>query len=134
MSRLKRNLNLKVGENVFVTLYGGNITRRKDMSLKNIDNWCFNGEVVSVGRKYIKVKFKGMIDTFVIENDYEQKYTCGCPDYKIYLSKEEIVEERRSAELYSKVKMLFSSYTNPYGYSSEDLEKIIEILSIYKED
>lgn len=62
------------------------------MSLENIDNWTYIGEVVTVSKKYITVKFNyNFVEKFVIEDEYRNKYNCGSADWQLFNSKEEVI-------------------------------------------
>ena len=126
---MSRNLKLTVGQKVVVKIEdNSNASRYVDMSLENIDNWCFEGEVTKVGRKYITVKFRTYKEEqFSIEDDYRQKYNCGGADYKLYLSKDEVVEEKEAEEIYSQIRHKFSAYKNS-EYTLEQLKRIKSII------
>lgn len=119
----------KKGDEVVVAIEErSNAARGKDLSLSNIDKWTYNGIVTSVGRKYITVKLgKSWEEKFVIENDYLQKWEYGSADYKLYRNIDDILNRRKSQELYNIVKRKFNSYANP-GMSIEQLEQILNIL------
>lgn len=51
---MDRKLKLKVGQKIVVKIEEmNNAARYLDMSLNNINKWCFDGEVTKIGRKYI---------------------------------------------------------------------------------
>jgi len=127
---MDRKLDLKVGQKVVVTIIKrSNASRHKDMSLENIDNWCFDGEVTKIGRKYITVKWdKWSEEQFSIENDYNNKTDYSC-DYKLYLNKEEIIKERKADELYNEIKTHFSGWGGNENFSLDQLERIINIIN-----
>lgn len=128
---MERKLNLKKGDKCIVAIEeNSNASRSMDMSLDNIEKWTYKGEVVSVGRKYITVKFGRWNETekFVIEDNYRRKYDCGTADYELYLSKEEIIEKRESEDIYYWIKCKFDSYKNNGKYSLDQLKRIKKII------
>lgn len=128
---MDRKLNLKKGDKCIVAIEeNSNASRGMDMSLDNIDNWTYEGEVISSGSKYITVKFGRWngIEKFVIEDNYRRKYDYGTADYELYISKEEIVEKRELEDTYHWIKMKFDSYKNNGKYSLNQLKRIKSIL------
>lgn len=107
-------MEYKKGDEVIVAIIkGSNASRYKNMSIENIKEWTYNGEVVSSGRKYVTVKFGYHVEKFEVENNYLQKYTCGGADYKLYKSIEDILCEREQEELYDYLRSKFSMWSNP---------------------
>jgi|GEM_PF-1900750 len=127
---MSRNLKLTVGQKVAVKIEdNSNASRYVDMSLENMDKWCFEGEVTKVGRKYITVKFMTYKEEqFSIEDNYRQKYTWGGADYKLYLSKEEAIEEIEAEIFYRQVKYEFDSYKNNSKFTLDQLKRIKNII------
>jgi hypothetical protein len=129
---MSRKLDLKAGQEVAVKIItGSNASRRTNMGLSNIDEWCFDGKVVKVGRKYITVNFNEYQECqFDIESDYRNKYTAGGADYQLYSSKEEIIEEKESDDLYRDIQTQFSSHGGNNGkFTLSQLKRIISIVS-----
>lgn len=128
---MDRKFNLTVGQEVVVRIEEmSNASRGLDMSLENIDEWCFDGEVTKKGRKYITVKFgKWREEQFSVEDNYRNKYTIGGADYKLYLCKEEILKEIVADTLYDRIKSKFSGYKNS-EYTLEQLNKIKDIIGL----
>ena len=76
---------VKKGDKVIVAIEkGSNEARRMDMSVANIDNWTYEGTVISSGSKYITVEFNKDTLKFVVEDDYRNQWTRGGADYKLY--------------------------------------------------
>lgn len=97
---MERVLNLKKGDKCCVAIIkGSNASRYKDMSLENIDNWTYEGEVTIISKKYITVKFGVNEEKFVIEDDYKNKWTYGGADWKLFNSKEEVINEEKKENL-----------------------------------
>lgn len=131
---MDRKLELKVGQEVAIRIESGsNVSRYlKSMTLENIDEWCFSGEVIKSGRKYITVKFNGgRIEQFNTEDEYRNKYTYGGADYKLYLTKQDVIEEYKSEELYRDIKdKHFGGYGGNRGkFTLDQLERIISIIN-----
>lgn len=125
MSKL---FNLKKGDKVVVAIEpSSNASRGVNMSLSNINEWTYEGEVVTVSKKYITVKFLVSNSMkFVIEDNFRNKYVCGGADYILYPSLEDIYNKLKGEKLYITIKNKFSSYENKYDLKT--LEKILELL------
>lgn len=65
---------------------------------------------------------------FNIEDDYREHYTVGSANWKLYGSKEEIINEFKAEKLYSKVKGCFSGWKNNSKYSLSQLQDILNII------
>ena len=128
---MDRVLNLKKGDKCIVAIEKcSNASRYVDMSLENIDNWTYEGTVVTVGRKYITVGFNGWEDKFTIDDDYRQKYTCGGADYKLYKDKQEVIDTiKRNILLYN----LFGSH-RPAKINNLTLDQLKRINAIIEEN
>lgn len=125
---MSRKLKLKIGQEVAV--------RREEMrgfskTLDNIDNWVLEGKVTKVGRKYITVdvgvEHKREI-IFDMEDEYREKYDIGMAEYKLFLSKEDIIDDYLAGSLYIEIKRSFSSYSNS-SFKLSQLERILEIIN-----
>lgn len=129
---MDRKLELKVGQKVVIKIIeGSNISRNKDMSLENIDNWCYDGEVIKIGRRYITIKWSKWSETqFDKESDYRNKIDGSC-DYKLYLNKEEIIEEHKANDLYRNIRdKYFERYGGNNGkFTLDQLERIMNIIN-----
>ena len=82
--------DFKVGQTVWIYLIG-DAARGKNTDEERIEEW----EVVSIGRKYLQAKKKnwnyGSVK-FDITNNFRH-CTNYSPDYKLYLTKEELLKE-----------------------------------------
>jgi hypothetical protein len=126
---VSRKLDLKVNQEVIIRYINDKIRYEKDTSIKNIDSWTTVGTVTKIGRKYLDVEFNGFLYKFDMEWDYREKVNCGSPNYKLYLSKEEILDEIKAEELYSKVRDSFDSYGGNNGkFTLNQLERIKNII------
>lgn len=126
---MNRILNLKKGDPCIVAIEeGSNAARYKDMSIENIEKWTYNGEVISLGRKYVTVSFGCHTEKFEIDNDYRQKYVAGGSDYRLYEGLNEVYEDRENEGLWIDVRNFFSSY----GKAKLPLEKTKEVLELIK--
>lgn len=125
-----RKLDLIKGQEVIIRYINDRVRYKKDRSINNIDEWTAKGEVTKVGRKYIEVDMNGFLEKFGIEYDYVQKTNMGSPDYKLYLSKEEIINEIKAEEIYRELNNYFGSYGNSKGkFTLDQLERIINIVN-----
>lgn len=127
---MEKLLDLKKGDSIVVAIEpSSNASRWIDMSVSNINNWTFDGVVVSAGKKYITVEFKGLTMKFVVDDNYRNKYNCGGADYRLYPTKEDVYNRFKSQELYDKIKRKFSNYKNAY-----DLETLSKIWNLLESD
>lgn len=69
---MNRVLNFKKDDKCIVAIErGSNMSRHRDMSLSNIDDWIAEGIVTIISKKYITVDCKFGNIKFVIDNCYE---------------------------------------------------------------
>lgn len=130
---MNRKLDLEKGQEVVVRYINDRIRYTKDRTINNIDKWTSNGKVTKVGRKYIEVNMNGLLEKFDIEYDYVQKTNIGSPDYKLYLSKEEIINEIETEELYTEVKKYFGNWRNIGKFTLSQLKQILDIVNENRE-
>lgn len=123
-----RKLQIKKGDKVIIAIIkDSNASRYINMELENIDSWTFEGNVITVSKKYITVETqKGQIK-FDIDDDYREKYIRGGADYKLYLSKDEIYNEIESENLYDEILSKLPRFGKP-TLSLEALRAIKEII------
>lgn len=122
------------GQKVWVYLIG-NAARRKKTVEERIQEW----EVVSVGRKYITARPKGMISgcetKFEIENDFRQVYQYGCADYVLYLQKEDILHDIWRSKTSTYIKKCCGFGSSVVGQMSDkDLQAVSDIFKKYDKD
>ena len=127
---MNRKLDLKVGQKVTVKIEPmSNASRYVDMSLENIDDWCFEGEVTKVTNKYITVKFKCDEEKFSVEDDYRQKTIYGGADYKLYLNRQEVIDEKEANDIYYFIRYKFDGYgCNNNKFTLNQLRRIRDII------
>lgn len=113
--------DFKKGQTVYIR--GG--YRKSDVEIREV-------KVQSVGRKYVTVDYWGGMRFDATKNFVEvTNYT---PNYKLYLSREQIENEILRGEKESKVSSSFRWENRlTEKMSDEDLDKIIEIINKYKE-
>ena len=125
---MSRNLNLKKGDKVVVAFRKRSLITRvtsMDMSIENIDSWTYEGVVKSVGERFIVVTFNNRDLQFVIDYDYQEKHYNS--DFKLYLSKQEVIDEMLLEDYFEKIKMKFNySFINKYNI--RQLTRILNIL------
>ena len=131
---MNRKLDLKKDQEVIIRHINDKIRYIKDKSIENIDEWITKGTVLKIGRKYIEIDMRYISnEKFDIEFDYVQKTKYGSPDYKIYLSKEEIVEEIKCEELYDQIQNTFGRYgRNNNKFNLNQLQRIVDIIKEIK--
>jgi len=129
---MARKLDLKVDQKVIVKIIDGSYySKNKDMSLKNINEWCYDGEVTKIGRKYITVKWNEIYEyQFSKEDNYRDKTDCSY-NYQLYLNKEEIIEEEKAEGLYRNIRnTYFERYSCNNGrFTVNQLEGIMNIIN-----
>lgn len=125
---MSRNLNLKKGDKVVVAFRKRSLITRvtsMDMSIENIDNWTYEGIVKSVGERFVVVTFNNRDLQFVIDYDYQEKHYNS--EFKLYLTKQEVIDEMLLEEYFEKIKMKFNySFINKYNI--RQLTRILNIL------
>ena len=123
------------GQTVWVYLTG-NAARGKKTTEERIQEW----EIVSVGRKYITARPKGITGTycdekFEIQNNFRQVYTYGCADYVLYLSREDILQDVWQSQTREYIRRC-ARWESPIvgAMSDEDLQTVSEIFRKYDKD
>lgn len=127
---MDRVLNFKKGDKCIVAIQQhSNAARRVNMNLSNINNWTYEGEVITVSKKYITVKFNYETAKFDVNNNYLKKVSYGSNDHKLYTSINEVYTERKKEQLISKI-FGYNSITLPTKISNLTLEQLERIESI----
>lgn len=131
---MNKELNFKAGQEVAVRIKdfsNAKMRLREVFTLENMDKWIFDGVVTKAGRKYITAEFYiGEIlerIQFSVEDEYNEREKAGGSDYKLYESKEDIIQEFKIKKLYSDIGDKFKN-NNDVTYSLDQLEKIMAIL------
>lgn len=129
---MDRKLNIVAGQEIAIKIeMTSNKARGITMALDNTKDWIFEGVVTKATKKqiYVNMKIGECINAeiFVIDDDYKQKYTFGGANYKLYLSKDDIIEEFQAQQLYNSIKNNFDSFENS-NLSLSQLEKIKSII------
>lgn len=126
--------DFKIGQKVYLKIIKGSNAARYISKDKNEDfeSWIKEKVVTNIGKKYITV-MNSMDATygeerFDITQNFKNYYTVGCANYKLYLSKDKILEDMKCEKLYSEIKNLFSSWENERSYTLDQLQKVKEIL------
>lgn len=122
------------GQTVWVYLVG-NAARGKKTTEERVQEW----EVISVGRKYITARPRGVMSgwdvKFEIDEDFCQVYNHGCANYVLYLSKEAILEDVWRGKTRKYIKESVNWYSPIIGrMSDEDLKTVSEIFKKYDKD
>lgn len=94
--------------------------------LDNLERWTWEAEVITVSEKYTTVDFNGTQMKFVNEFDYIERVARGEGSYKLYTSRDELLNIIETDRLYDEVRKEFSSYHN----SKFTLEQLKQMLSI----
>lgn len=126
-----RKLKIKKGDVVIAAIIeGSNKSRGINMSMENINEWTFKVEVISATSRYVTVRTMEPLNTiekFDVELDYKQKVSYGSPNYKLYTSLSEIIDEEKSNKIYKYLRSVFNEYSGVH-ISLEALEKIQDII------
>lgn len=122
---MRRVLDFKKGDKCIVAIIQhSNASRHKDMSLNNIDKWTYKGEVITIGRKYITVKFNGIIMKFDPTFDYSEHSNYSA-DYKLYKDLQEVEDGELKENIVRKIQTEFSGYGEYKGDLTLEQLKII---------
>lgn len=121
-----------VGQTVYLkVLPGSNAARYIDKS--NPDEWIKERIVIKIGSKFITVAIdnedRGGEEKFLIQNIYTHRHDVE-QNYKLYLTKESILEDQECESLYRKIKNGFSDWGNDGKYSLDQLRCAIEMLEL----
>lgn len=124
---MERILDLKKGDKCVVAIEEhSNASRHVDMSMENIDNWTYEGEVLLVTKKYITVKFKTDIAKFEIENNYRKKVTRGTCDHELNKDIQELKDIKEAKNLTYKIFGVTPRYND---LSLDKLKRIYDIIN-----
>lgn len=126
---MSRVLNLKKGDKCIVAReWTGRTVRDGYTRLDNVEEWTWEVEVMTVSKQYITVDFRGTKEKFQIDFDYQQKVNRGGSDYKLYVTREEVLDRIKVNKLHDKIKSKFDGYGNT-KYTLEQLERIMSIIN-----
>lgn len=126
---MNRVLNLRKGDKCIVAReWTGKTVRNGFTRLDNVEEWTWEVEVITVSKKYITVDFKGRKEKFEIEFDYQQKVNYGSSDYKLYMTREEVLDRIKANQLHSNIKSKFEGFGNT-KYTLDQLERVMAILN-----
>jgi tRNA U34 5-carboxymethylaminomethyl modifying enzyme MnmG/GidA len=118
------NKELTVGQRVYLLRVGNNARYYKG---EPIEKLIEEVEIAKVGRKYIEIKFDERFSTVKFNKEDLRQVTEYSADWKLYLSKQDIFNEKESEDLSWKIRQFFD-----YGASSkltlEQLRKINDII------
>ncbi len=97
--------------------------------VNNAERWgnkeILEAEIVKVGRKYFELDIarakKYYIETLKQATDY-------APDYELYFSRQEILDEREYEQLFSRIESKFSMWAKK-DLTLDQLKRIMEIIS-----
>lgn len=122
-----RKADFKVGQTVYLfpLRYGF------DFPYHRIEGQIREAKVLTVGRQYLTVELYGRPKKFDIFNDFVEANGCS-PNYRLYLSKEDIRKEFKRKE---DKKLIISSFKwNGMldRMSDDDLQTIVDIIHKYK--
>lgn len=117
------------GDTVFLFCLGSRCTNDEQ-----IEKRIREAKVLSVGRKYITVEMSLYHkEKFDINNGFTQ-VTPYSADYQLYLSKDDIFEEKRRENLKWNLYRFFSNQSNINKLTDEDLKLLQEIVDKYSQE
>lgn len=126
---MSRVLKLNKGDKCIVAReWTGRTVRDGYTRLDNVEEWTWEVEVLTVSKKYITVDFRGSKEKFDIDLDYQQKVDRGESDYKLYMSREQVLNRMKANDLYYEIRKKFDTFGDS-PYTLEQLEAIMDILS-----
>lgn len=126
---MSRVLNLKKGDKCIVAReWTGRTVRDGFTRLDNVEEWTWEVEVVTVSKKYITVNFRGTKEKFDIGFDYQRRVNYGESDYKLYMTRDEVLNRVKANQLHGKIKSKFSEYGDT-KYTLDQLERIMAIIN-----
>lgn len=126
---MSRILNLKKGDKCIVAReWTGRTVREGFTRLDNVEKWTWEVEVISVSKKYITVDFNGTKEKFDIDFDYQQKVNRGESNYKLYTTREEVLNRIKANQLHGEIKSKFSEFGDT-KYTLDQLERIMTIIN-----
>lgn len=112
---------MQVGDKVYLNPYGN----KAGYGNKEIREY----EIKKIGRKYFEVwKDKSEISIIKFHLDNFRQVTNYTPDWRLYFSKQEILDEQEYNQLLEEVTEVFRHYGKP-NLSLEQLRKIKDIIS-----
>lgn len=91
------------------------------------------GAVTKIGRKYFYVsRYKNDRDPFKVDKETMRDKTCYGYGYRcqVYLSKQEILDEREFDYLWQSLHILFSAWANKKKISLEALREVARLVDI----
>jgi len=114
---------MQVGDKVFLKAVNNNARGRKEVLIKEY-------EIVKIGRKFFEVNnnpnYKPL--KFLIENK-KQEMGGYVPDWELYFSEQEILDEIEFNRLFGKIESRF----NVYGKVNLTLDQLRRIIKIIEE-
>lgn len=125
--------DFSIGQKVYLRIIEGSNAARY-IEKNNPEAWIKEKIVTKIGKKYITVADERGIqygeEKFDLTNNFAQYYAVGSRDYKLYLSKEDILKDIEGEKIYSEIKKALSGWKNERKYTLEQLQKVKEILEL----
>lgn len=118
---------LMVGQKVYLKPVNNRSRYIEDSIINHIKEY----EIKKVGRKYFEVweKDKGYsTEKFHIED--LRQHTVYSPDWELYLSRQDILDEMENLEIVGRIRTAIGNY----GFSDLPLEKLRKIIEIIEEE
>jgi CRISPR/Cas system Type II protein with McrA/HNH and RuvC-like nuclease domain len=112
--------NIEVGKAVFLKAVGNNARGRKEVFIRE-------DVITKVGRKYFEVGEGRSLLKFFIESK-KQESGEYIADWKLYFSRQEILDEGECEQLFWDIKSEFGGYGKP-KFTLDQLRRIKEIIS-----
>lgn len=113
--------DFKKGQIVYVS--------RRSYYGRKIPKEIIQGEVVSIGSKYISVQI-GLWDVrkFEINNNFHECVTAGSADYELYLSEQAIRDDEEKYEIVQLIKDQYNQYSCYTDLTIDQLRRIKKII------
>jgi hypothetical protein len=112
---------MNVGDKVFLKAVGNNARGRKEVLIEEY-------QIVKIGRKYFEVSKENSSWTIKFHIDGKRQVTDYTPDWSLYFSKQEILDEQEVSKLTGSIKKVFDTY-GKVNLTLDQLRRINEIIN-----
>ncbi|WP_063563009.1 hypothetical protein [Paenibacillus sp. O199] len=113
---------MKIGDAVFLKAVGNNARYRKETHIVEY-------KVGKVGRKYLEVHPEGYVNNSVKFNmETKRQHTNFQPDWELYFSMQEILDEEEFTRLNRNIKKKFDTYSK-VDLTLDQLRRISQIIN-----
>ena len=122
-----RKADFKKGQTVYLLPF-----RFADYDYHRIEGQIREAKVLTVGRQFLTVELYGRPKRFDMIRDFIECNDCPTPNYRLYLSKEDIKKEFKRKEQKKLICNNFKWTGLLDRMSDEDVQTIVDIIHKYK--